>query len=194
MKATQISHSYWSHRFYTWSIYPGCNYRVVIDHTIRSISLNLTDFTDLFLLEMLTSLPLLFDTLWLKSVTLRLENYLELSRFFPCDQPNSLRDTKRNAFFLSDFWIKVHHRSFLKKYMIYPFSLSNYYHSFLTQSATIIMVMFTWSGNICHHTQKCTETRLDSFIKYLIRQIFAGFCCRKGISCPGIYSTNFDAG
>ena len=68
---------------------------VVIDHTFMTISLNFADFTDFFLLKTLISLPFPFHLLcWLKSLPLRLENYLEFSRFFPCGQWIQYEDTK----------------------------------------------------------------------------------------------------
>ena len=70
-------------RFYTLHIYLVCNYQVVIDHTFMPISLNLADFKDFFLLETLTSVPLLLHSLLIEECA-RLENYLEFSRFFAC--------------------------------------------------------------------------------------------------------------
>ena len=87
-----------------------CNSRVVIDHTFVRICLNLADFTDFLLLEILTSLLLRF-TLSVAAET----------RKWSCGQPNRLGDTKCNAFILIVFRIQVHIRTYLGEYVIYLF-------------------------------------------------------------------------
>ena len=62
----------------------------------------------------------------------------------------------------------------------------NYQHSFWMQSGTTFFdndKCLPDPGNVGYHTKKLTETGLDLFIKYIIRPIFADFCCREGISC-----------
>ena len=112
---------------------------------------------------------------WMKSVSLRLEKYLNvmycsLNVMFLLLQSFEFRSTTEH------FWGS--------KWFIH-FEGPNYQHSFQTQSAMTFnndKRCLPDQGNVWYDTKKFTETGIDPFIKYLIRLICGDFCCHEGIS------------
>ena len=125
---------------------------------------------------------------WLKSVSLRVENYSAANRV-GSETLNVMLLFSQSSEFKS-----ISERFWGSTWFIHFGGPSKLLTSLRTQSATTFFnndkCCLRDQGNVWHHTKKFTETGLDPFIKYLIRPISADFCCHERISCLNLDITD----